>query len=132
MLSPQRCPPEIAPASGSSPLHSYLSTPAALSTQPAPQQLNSIRTLATRASAEDSPTRFMTTDIQNLKTFDPFAEAEDSVGETKTTSQNYIHIRIQREFPILYAPPSHARSSSPLCLAALLTDVTQSAMVVRR
>jgi translation initiation factor 1 len=39
----------------------------------------------------------MTTDIQNLKSFDPFAEAEDSVGDVKTTSQNYIHIRIQRE-----------------------------------
>ena len=39
----------------------------------------------------------MTTDIQNLKSFDPFAEAEDSVGDVKTASQNYIHIRIQRE-----------------------------------
>ena len=39
----------------------------------------------------------MTTDIQNLKSFDPFAEAEDSVGDVKTTSQNYIHIRIQRK-----------------------------------
>ncbi|KAJ4300670.1 Eukaryotic translation initiation factor eIF-1 [Kalmusia sp. IMI 367209] len=38
----------------------------------------------------------MTTDIQNLKSFDPFAEAEDSVGDVKTTSQNYIHIRIQQ------------------------------------
>jgi len=49
-----------------------------------------------RASAEVSPTRHMTTDIQNLKSFDPFAEAEDSVGDVKTTSQNYIHIRIQQ------------------------------------
>ena len=38
----------------------------------------------------------MTTDIQNLKTFDPFAEADDE-GETKQ-SQNYIHLRIQRMF----------------------------------
>lgn len=39
----------------------------------------------------------MTTDIQNLKSFDPFAEADDTGGETKTSQQNYIHIRIQRE-----------------------------------
>ncbi|TKA79151.1 putative aconitate hydratase, mitochondrial [Cryomyces minteri] len=32
--------------------------------------------------------------IENLKTFDPFAEADDT-GE-KTQSQNYIHIRIQQ------------------------------------
>ena len=37
----------------------------------------------------------MTENIQNLKTFDPFAEADDDPGETKQ-SQNYIHIRIQR------------------------------------
>ncbi|KAJ5377750.1 uncharacterized protein N7496_005159 [Penicillium cataractarum] len=33
--------------------------------------------------------------IENLKTFDPFAEADEDTGETKQ-SQNYIHIRIQR------------------------------------
>ncbi|KAH0833735.1 hypothetical protein FOPE_03273 [Fonsecaea pedrosoi] len=33
--------------------------------------------------------------IQNLKTFDPFAEADDDTGEAKQ-SQNYIHIRIQQ------------------------------------
>ncbi|KAF3403794.1 Eukaryotic translation initiation factor eIF-1, partial [Penicillium rolfsii] len=33
--------------------------------------------------------------IENLKTFDPFAEADEETGETKQ-SQNYIHIRIQR------------------------------------
>ncbi|KAK5190394.1 Eukaryotic translation initiation factor eIF-1 [Exophiala xenobiotica] len=33
--------------------------------------------------------------IQNLKTFDPFAEADDDTGEAKQT-QNYIHIRIQQ------------------------------------
>ncbi|KAH7085518.1 protein translation factor SUI1 [Paraphoma chrysanthemicola] len=38
----------------------------------------------------------MTTDIQNLKSFDPFAEADDTGGETKTSQQNYIHIRIQQ------------------------------------
>jgi translation initiation factor 1 len=40
----------------------------------------------------------MTTDIQNLKSFDPFAEADDG-GEVKSgTQQNYIHIRIQRMY----------------------------------
>ncbi|KAI9748246.1 MAG: Eukaryotic translation initiation factor eIF-1 [Lichina confinis] len=33
--------------------------------------------------------------IENLKTFDPFAEADEDAGETKQ-SQNYIHIRIQQ------------------------------------
>jgi len=35
------------------------------------------------------------TTIQNLKTFDPFAEADEDTGEAKQ-SQNYIHIRIQQ------------------------------------
>ncbi|KAI9674989.1 MAG: Eukaryotic translation initiation factor eIF-1 [Caeruleum heppii] len=38
--------------------------------------------------------------IENLKTVDPFAEADEETGETKQ-SQNYIHIRIQRECPHL-------------------------------
>jgi hypothetical protein len=33
--------------------------------------------------------------IENLKTYDPFAEADEDTGETKQT-QNYIHIRIQQ------------------------------------
>ncbi|CAM1501655.1 Fc.00g036390.m01.CDS01 [Cosmosporella sp. VM-42] len=33
--------------------------------------------------------------IENLKTYDPFAEADEDTGETKQ-AQNYIHIRIQR------------------------------------
>ena len=42
----------------------------------------------------------MTTDIQNLKSFDPFAEADDNTGEPVKSSQaNYIHIRIQRKSP---------------------------------
>ncbi|KAF1956663.1 translation initiation factor SU [Byssothecium circinans] len=49
-----------------------------------------------RASAEDSSSKHMSTQIQNLQSFDPFAEAEDSVGDVKNTSQNYIHIRIQQ------------------------------------
>lgn len=41
----------------------------------------------------------MSTDIQNLKSFDPFAEAEDAGGEVKVgNQQNYIHIRIQRTY----------------------------------
>merc|ERR1712000_607342 len=33
--------------------------------------------------------------IENLKTYDPFAEADEDTGETKQ-AQNYIHIRIQQ------------------------------------
>lgn len=39
-----------------------------------------------------------TPDIQNLKTFDPFAEADDDSSEIKGQTQDYIHIRIQRTF----------------------------------
>lgn len=46
------------------------------------------------------PVDFMTTDIQNLKSFDPFAEADDAGGEVKSTQQNYIHIRIQRTYAL--------------------------------
>lgn len=46
----------------------------------------------------------MSTDIQNLKSFDPFAEAEDAGGEVKVNNQqNYIHIRIQRMYFLPYA-----------------------------
>ncbi len=35
--------------------------------------------------------------IENLKTFDPFAEADEGTGEKSSAqSQDYIHIRIQR------------------------------------
>jgi len=33
---------------------------------------------------------------------DPFAEADEDTGETKQ-SQNYIHIRIQRTYPLFSA-----------------------------
>jgi len=33
--------------------------------------------------------------IENLKTYDPFAEADETPGESKQ-AQNYIHIRIQQ------------------------------------
>jgi translation initiation factor 1 len=50
----------------------------------------------------------MTTDIQNLKSFDPFAEAEDAGGEIKVgNQQNYIHIRIQRWSPSPLPCPAH-------------------------
>ncbi|KAL1617528.1 Eukaryotic translation initiation factor eIF-1 [Diplodia seriata] len=39
---------------------------------------------------------FMTTEIQNLKAFDPFAEADEDNSENKGQTQNYIHIRIQQ------------------------------------
>lgn len=34
--------------------------------------------------------------IENLKTFDPFAEADADTGEKSQSQQDYIHIRIQR------------------------------------
>jgi len=37
----------------------------------------------------------MSVEIENLKSFDPFAEAEDESGETQQ-AQKYIHIRIQQ------------------------------------
>jgi translation initiation factor 1 len=36
----------------------------------------------------------MTANIENLKSFDPFAEADDD--QLAATKQNYIHIRIQQ------------------------------------
>ncbi len=49
--------------------------------------------------------------IENLKTFDPFAEADEGTGEKSSAqSQDYIHIRIQRT----------SRSPVPVsCLARL-------------
>ncbi|KAF5010730.1 hypothetical protein FDECE_3117 [Fusarium decemcellulare] len=44
-------------------------------------------------SGHPSTSEFMS--IENLKTYDPFAEADEDTGETKQT-QNYIHIRIQQ------------------------------------
>ncbi|KAI9669132.1 MAG: Eukaryotic translation initiation factor eIF-1 [Alyxoria varia] len=38
----------------------------------------------------------MSTQIENLKSHDPFAEADEAAGEVKQSSQNYIHIRIQQ------------------------------------
>merc|ERR1711890_133081 len=40
-------------------------------------------------------TSFMSASIENLKSFDPFAEADEDTGGEKQ-SQNYIHIRIQQ------------------------------------
>jgi hypothetical protein len=40
---------------------------------------------------------------------DPFAEADEDTGETKQ-SQNYIHIRIQREFTL---PPNLGHTAQP-------------------
>ncbi|OAR01669.1 hypothetical protein LLEC1_03982, partial [Akanthomyces lecanii] len=34
--------------------------------------------------------------IENLKTYDPFAEADEDTGEVNKQTQNYIHIRIQQ------------------------------------
>jgi hypothetical protein len=48
--------------------------------------------------------------IENLKTFDPFAEADEG-GEqvTQKNQQDYIHIRIQRTYP------SHGKQSYAHC-----------------
>ncbi|KAI5271270.1 hypothetical protein E4T47_05408 [Aureobasidium subglaciale] len=41
--------------------------------------------------------RFMSASIENLKSFDPFAEADEDTGEIKQSNQSsYIHIRIQQ------------------------------------
>ncbi|KAI1311245.1 translation initiation factor SUI1 [Xylaria venustula] len=34
--------------------------------------------------------------IENLKSYDPFAEADETPGGSKPATQNYIHIRIQQ------------------------------------
>ncbi|ATY61683.1 translation initiation factor SUI1, putative [Cordyceps militaris CM01] len=34
--------------------------------------------------------------IENLKSYDPFAEADEDTGEVNKQTQNYIHIRIQQ------------------------------------
>jgi len=47
-----------------------------------------------------------------LKSFDPFAEADEGEGGDKQ-SQNYIHIRIQREFSPT-RPPSNL-AALPSC-----------------
>ena len=59
-----------------------------------------LRDRPTPLSRTNPPVDFMTTDIQNLKSFDPFAEADDAGGEVKSTQQNYIHIRIQRMYTL--------------------------------
>jgi hypothetical protein len=65
---------------------------------------------------------------------DPFAEADEDTGETKQ-SQNYIHIRIQREYTCrAFFPNIHgtARLLTPHFEISLLTSIhSQSAMVVR-
>ncbi|TGJ78274.1 hypothetical protein E0Z10_g10492 [Xylaria hypoxylon] len=43
--------------------------------------------------------------IENLKSYDPFAEADETPGESKQ-AQNYIHIRIQ-QFHTIIAPHMH-------------------------
>ena len=67
--------------------------------------------------------------IENLKAYDPFAEADADPGETKQ-SQNYIHIRIQREsIPSPLSPDQRSRQRPPPhahCLyRSLLTHITE-------
>lgn len=83
-----------------------------------------------------------TPDIQNLKTFDPFAEADDDSSEIKGQTQDYIHIRIQRTFPpsptcllrahILSQSFASQESSPPPPLTTRkLTETQQNAMAER-
>jgi len=48
--------------------------------------------------------------IENLKTFDPFAEADEDTGQVKQSQQDYIHIRIQRTY---YPFPRSCAASRP-------------------
>lgn len=61
-----------------------------------------------------SPSKLEFMSIENLKTFDPFAEADEDTGETKQ-SQNYIHIRIQRTSNHLEMGGSCQRHAHPKC-----------------
>lgn len=87
-------------ASGAAPLHKTTATssPALLINTTRRQTSPALLLHASIFTAvRDAPTEFMTTpDIQNLKTFDPFAEADDDSSEIKGQTQDYIHIRIQR------------------------------------
>jgi hypothetical protein len=54
--------------------------------------------------------------IENLKTFDPFAEADEDTGQVKQSQQDYIHIRIQRTLFLASQPRSQTvnpRAPSP-------------------
>jgi hypothetical protein len=56
--------------------------------------------------------------IENLKTFDPFAEADEGTGEKSSAqSQDYIHIRIQRTYSLLrphaFAQPAASPDRPP-------------------
>jgi translation initiation factor 1 len=54
--------------------------------------------------------------IENLKSYDPFAEADDDSGQTKQT-QEYIHIRIQRMCTAV-TPPLVLRHASQVLRVA--------------
>ncbi|KAI0172725.1 translation initiation factor SUI1 [Hypoxylon sp. FL1284] len=53
------------------------------------------RVLTPQTLFPTSPRKLEFMSIENLKTYDPFAEADEDTGETKQ-AQNYIHIRIQQ------------------------------------
>ncbi|KXH45518.1 dioxygenase [Colletotrichum simmondsii] len=52
-------------------------------------------TIVTQPVSQGHPRTDEFMSIENLKSYDPFAEADEDTGETKQ-SQNYIHIRIQQ------------------------------------
>merc|ERR1712230_318844 len=62
---------------------------------PVPQASKSTTTLLlqNQTSSHESSSPMS---IENLKSFDPFAEAEDNQPDTKKGAQDYIHIRIQQ------------------------------------
>ncbi|KAF4440879.1 eukaryotic translation initiation factor eIF-1 [Fusarium acutatum] len=68
----------------------------------------------TKPISQGNPSTSEFMSIENLKTYDPFAEADEDTGETKQT-QNYIHIRIQRGFVFAYnanmAPERNGRKT---------------------
>jgi hypothetical protein len=117
------------------------STLASSSHEPNATQLHSLHFTTTTPTQKQQRALVdhMTTDIQNLKSFDPFAEADDTGGETKTSQQNYIHIRIQRTYTLLpHSPRTRCICASFASAFSVVTisrkaeaDPAQSAMVAK-
>merc|ERR1739848_46798 len=83
-------------------LHTHIQSPsthtsANQASQPARQKSRSLLLppLRNKTLFPKSPENSEFMSIENLKSFDPFAEADEDTGETKQ-AQNYIHIRIQQ------------------------------------
>ncbi len=86
--------------------------------------------IATRQYAL-TPPPIRSASIENLKSFDPFAEADEGEGGDKQ-SQNYIHIRIQRESIHNHHPqPWRPSPPAPRSNTTHADIVLQSAMVAK-